>query len=64
MESYQNIIEVIQKYIPLQITFLLADRGISITDPNYSLDSIDWDITKMKAIFEEEIKIEYQKIYK
>ncbi len=56
MESYQNLIDIIQKYIPLQITFLLADRWISITDSEYCLDGLESDIAKMRILFNQEVK--------
>lgn len=56
MESYERIIEVIRKYVPVRVSFLLADRWISITDPTYSIDRLDADIEKMRVLFEWEVQ--------
>lgn len=56
MESYERMIEVIRKYIPIRVSFLLADRWISITDSTYPLDRLDTDIEKMRLLFEWEVQ--------
>lgn len=56
MESYERLIEVVRRYIPIQVSFLLADRWISITDPNYPLERLDTDIENMRILFEWEVQ--------
>lgn len=53
MRASLEALDILRDYFPLRVQFLLADRGIALTDPGYLLSRIGTDIPRMVTLLQD-----------